>query len=249
MQLREKLSSLSSRKGSRVILALDVHNDVYAKPMGFRGEARRALMDKATKLLLELEDLIVAAKVGLPLALSTGLDFVEDVIKSFSDRLAFICDFKIADVGFVSELVADAAFSVGFDAVIAHAIVGVADGLKPLVDHARRRGRGVLALCAMSHRGAEEILNPLFDKLLEAALKAGVDGFVLPATFPHYISRARLLCKHALIVSPGVGVQGASFGSAIRAGADYEIVGRAIYDSPSPRGAAEKVVRAIEEVT
>jgi len=45
-----------------------------------------------------------------------------------------------------------------------------------------------------------------------------------------------------LIISPGVGAQGAPFGSAIRAGADYEIVGRAIYASQDPAAAAHAAV-------
>ncbi|MGI6078851.1 MAG: orotidine 5'-phosphate decarboxylase / HUMPS family protein, partial [Fastidiosipilaceae bacterium] len=42
------------------------------------------------------------------------------------------------------------------------------------------------------------------------------------------------------ILSPGVGAQGGSASAAIRAGADYVIVGRAIYASDDPAAAAGK---------
>ena len=38
-----------------------------------------------------------------------------------------------------------------------------------------------------------------------------------------------------MIVCCGIGAQGGEFGAAIRAGASYEIIGRAIYDAPDPR--------------
>ncbi len=47
------------------------------------------------------------------------------------------------------------------------------------------------------------------------------------------------------IISPGVRAQGAEPGDAITSGADYEIVGRAIYQSENPKDSAEQIYREI----
>jgi len=47
------------------------------------------------------------------------------------------------------------------------------------------------------------------------------------------------------IISPGVGTQGGSAGDTIRAGADYVIVGRSIYQSDDPEAAAKQIVDEI----
>lgn len=50
------------------------------------------------------------------------------------------------------------------------------------------------------------------------------------------------------IISPGVGVQGGSVGDTIRAGADYVIVGRSIYESDDPAAGAKQIVDEILSV-
>ena len=50
------------------------------------------------------------------------------------------------------------------------------------------------------------------------------------------------------ILSPGVGAQGGSASEAIKAGADYVIVGRAIYKSDNPRKVAEDIASEIKSV-
>ena len=48
-----------------------------------------------------------------------------------------------------------------------------------------------------------------------------------------------------LIISCGVGYQGTPYGSAVKAGADFEIIGRAIYNSENPLNEAKKAYEAI----
>ena len=43
------------------------------------------------------------------------------------------------------------------------------------------------------------------------------------------------------IISPGVGAQGGSVGGTIRAGADYVIVGRSIYQPDDPAAGAKQI--------
>jgi orotidine-5'-phosphate decarboxylase len=73
------------------------------------------------------------------------------------------------------------------------------------------------------------------------AKAAGARGIVAPATRPERISELRRIIGDLEIISPGVGAQGGKASDALRAGADFVIVGRAIYDAPDPGAAARKL--------
>ena len=65
---------------------------------------------------------------------------------------------------------------------------------------------------------------------------------------PERIAAIRKIIGDREILSPGVGAQGGSAADAIKAGADYVIVGRAIYKSDNPRQVAEDIAREIKSV-
>jgi orotidine-5'-phosphate decarboxylase len=71
---------------------------------------------------------------------------------------------------------------------------------------------------------------------------------VAPATRPERIVALRKIIDNLEIISPGVGAQGGKASDAIRAGADYIIVGRAIYESTDPATAARKLVDEVKGV-
>jgi orotidine-5'-phosphate decarboxylase len=50
-----------------------------------------------------------------------------------------------------------------------------------------------------------------------------------------------------MILTPGVGAQGGSAADAIRAGADYIIVGRSIYQADDPGAAATELAGEIQK--
>ncbi len=94
-------------------------------------------------------------------------------------------------------------------------------------------------------------------QLAKLAQKAGLDGVVASA---HEVRAIRNACgKSFLIVVPGIRpgssaaadqARVATPGQAIRAGADYLVVGRPITEAPDPRAAAgqivEEIVRALD---
>lgn len=235
----------AERSGSRIVFAYDPVINPYEKRLDERSKERNTIRIQAHSLLSELEGSVAGVKFGLPAIFALGPDGVEEIIDPFKKNYFFICDSKMADIGHVNRLVAEQIFGLGFDALIIHAFIGAKGGIDEVVTQAGEMGRGVLAVCAMTHPGAKEHLNKHSDKLLALAASAGVDGFVLPATFPRTITQARKKYPRAMIFSPGVGVQGAPFGSAITAGADFEIVGRAIAGAPSPAQKAMEIKEAI----
>jgi orotidine-5'-phosphate decarboxylase len=221
-----RLVEKAKRADSRIVLAFDP-----------TGEHRD--LERARALLSQLSDRVAGIKLGLPSLLIYGPLGLRRLMEGLEGP--FICDLKMADIGYVNRLVAEEVFGMGFEAIIAHAFVGIRGGLEEVVGLARERGKGVLAVCAMSHRGAEEYLNAKCLEMMEASRSAGVDGFILPATSQELLKEARRRYPKALILSPGVGAQGPPPGSALRAGADFEIVGRALVSSPSPRERVEEM--------
>jgi orotidine-5'-phosphate decarboxylase len=74
------------------------------------------------------------------------------------------------------------------------------------------------------------------------AVEVGAAGVVAPATRPERIKAIRSIMGDRIIISPGVGAQGGSADAALRAGADYLIVGRSIYEAKEPEVSAKKLL-------
>jgi len=69
--------------------------------------------------------------------------------------------------------------------------------------------------------------------------------YVTQSAVSHLLGKLRTIVGKLLILSPGVGAQGGSAAEALRNGADFVIAGRSIYQSPDPRGAAERLVEEV----
>ena len=185
-----------------------------------------------------------AIKVGRPLEMQTGKEIISR-IRAVTD-IPIIYDGKIADIPYVSAKIAEIAYGAGADAVIMHAFVG-ADAVREVVG----LGKGdVITVIEMTHPGSVEYLEPISERLIRMVSDIGVDGVVLPATRPDRVRRLSGLLgndgkSEAYIISPGIHAQGAEPGDAITSGADYEIVGRAIYQSGNPKELAERIYREI----
>lgn len=187
-------------------------------------------------------------KVGLPLLLREGPDLLRKVAETAGERLR-IADFKLADIGDVMASSLEAIKALGYDAVIAHAFTGKRGGLEVLRSKARELDVKVILVTSMSHEGSREFYDRHFREFLELAKELEVWGVVVPATRPQLVSEARsVLGSDLRILSPGVGVQGAGFGSALCSGADYEIVGRSVLRSDRPVETAERILSEIKEV-
>ncbi len=174
---------------------------------------------------------VAGFKFGLPFLLSFGVDGVR-VSRGVCDSM-FIVDLKLADVGDV--MVSTVSRLVGYvDGVIAHGFTGFEGALGELKDYLDSVGVKLALIVSMSHAGSLDVLDVNIDRLLWVADRVKPWGLVAPATRPHVISYVKSRAPWAKILSPGVGVQGARPGDALRAGADYEIIGRAITRAPNP---------------
>lgn len=231
------LAESTENNNSRLILALDVAGEVTEK---------EKLVQKCLNILSETSDYIAAVKIGYSLVLNAGLGIISKV-KEVND-IPIIADFKIADVPHISQQIAELAYRAKADAVISHGFTG-RDSLEKIIEAAERENdSGVFVVSNMSHPGGEMFIQPVSDRILNLAREAGATGVIGPATRPREVEELRSKAgKKMLILTPGIGAQGGKAGDAIRYGADYEIVGRAIYRSESPGESAEMIRNQINE--
>ncbi len=213
------------QKNTRLILALDVTDK-----------------NAAIAISKETAEQVDAIKIGYPLVLGAGLDII-DTICEFAPVIA---DFKVADIPNTAHIICSQAFESGASAVIVHGFTG-RDSLLECVKTASEYKGEIFVVTEMSHPGAIEFMAPKALELASLAVECKAQGVVAPATRPERVKKIRGIVGGLTIISPGVGAQGGSAADAIRAGADYVIVGRTIYNSKNPGKEAERIAKKIEK--
>ena len=196
---------------------------------------------KALKIVEEVAEYIDAVKINWPLVLSEGPEMITKLSR-FTD---VICDFKVADIPNTVSLIVSNAVKRGASAVIVHAFTGD-DSLKAAVEAAGNAD--IYAVTEMSHPGGKMFTAKHAEEMARLGVECGAKGFIAPATRPERIAAIREIIGDRLILSPGVGAQGGSASSAIKAGADYVIVGRAIYKADDPKAVAKSICEEIKTV-
>jgi orotidine-5'-phosphate decarboxylase len=212
------------RRQHGVILALDEIDPVKARSVA---SAVAAHVD--------------AIKINWPLVLSAG----PAMITELAELRPVICDFKLADIPNTNRLITEQAIERGAAGVIVQGFPGM-DSVKAVVDAAA--GAAVFVVTEMSHPGGQEFTALVADRIARMAVEAKASGVIAPATRPGRISEIRKIVGRLSILAPGVGAQGGSAADAIRAGADYVIVGRSIYASPDPAKAAREISKEVRSV-
>ncbi len=242
-------AKLAGATGRRVILACDY----TGRPL----TASPVIRD-----VKRLSAYICAIKINYHLLLPLGARQVSRITDAAHGLgLQAIADIKLNDIGNTNDVATGILWDMGFDAVIANPIMGL-DGLRNLVRSAHGRGRGVITLCHMSAPEARTSYemrahltprsrNPrrMHEIFLDWALDSGADGVIVGATFPGVIRecsrRIQKSGRRLLIISPGVGAQGAGAADTIRAGADYVIAGRSIIQADDMVRAAMSMHQSI----
>ena len=197
--------------------------------------------EKAVEIAGRVAEYVDAIKVNYPLVLSAGID----IIAKLADLKPVVADFKIADIPYTSSLIADIAFRHGASAVIAHGFAG-SDTLKAILDVADKYGGEVYVVTELSSEGGKEFLTSVSSKIAELARELGCHGIIAPATRVERVAELRKIVGDLKVIAPGVGAQGGKVEDVIKAGADYIIVGRSIYNAEDPESAAKEFKERIK---
>jgi orotidine-5'-phosphate decarboxylase len=255
LSFKVKMQEAAKSKDSPIVLALDFP---YESP-----ENRQTVIAKAQKILKAVHPYVCAVKINHHLVLPLGtFDGVQELVEQIrGEGLLAIMDAKVNDIGATNQVIAEYYYSAGFDALIANPFVGWDEGLKPLFEVSQRLNRGVILLCYMSHKGANEgygqiVIDPQtgeqipqYVSFAKKALTWGADGVVVGATYPQKIAEVkRILGEKVPIYSPGVGTQGGAAETAVKAGANYLIVGREITQAGDPAQMASQLCDSVKGI-
>lgn len=236
---RERIARAAADKKSPIVLALD-------PPVNKRG-----LPEFAAKTIRAAEQHICAVKMNFHLLLPLSASEISHINKLVhSCGLQSIADIKLNDIENTNEVTVHHLMKMGFDALIANPFIGKS-ALAALVQKAHEAHAGVIALVYMSHPGAKDGFGlevggrGLYRVFLERAADAGADGIVVGAT---RLDILKQVARQLPVYSPGIGAQGGDAEQAIRNGADYLIVGRAIVESRQPAKAVKEIKSKILSV-
>jgi orotidine-5'-phosphate decarboxylase len=209
---------------------------------------------EAKAMVARLGDSVAFYKVGLELAFAGGLDLVPRLVGA--GKRVFL-DVKLLDI---ANTVAGAVRSIartGATLATVHAYPQAMRAATAARGDAPLGLLGVTVLTSMDDADLHQAgyaagTADLVATRAAAAIAAGMDGLVCS---PHEAARLRALVgPDMLLVTPGIRPQGSEAGDqkriaapadAIRAGADYLVVGRPVTGADDPKGAAERIVAEI----
>ena len=190
---------------------------------------------------------VVGIKVGLPYLIHYGIRQLRNLINDYP-KLYFIADLKLSDIGDIMALSAKEALNTGFNGIVAHAFTGLTGALDKLEKVVHDAGADLILQVTMSHAGATHTFDRVYGAVKEIINGVNADALIIPANKARIMRDVRKAFgrKH-VILSPGIMIRGVSPGEAICAGADAEIVGRAVFDTRDPIAAAKDILKMQEE--
>jgi orotidine-5'-phosphate decarboxylase len=212
----------------------------------------RADADEAERLARALSGEVGLLKVGLELFVAAG----PPAVRRVREHAPVFLDLKLHDIPATVEGAARAAARLGVDLVTVHALGGpamVAAAVRGSEDGAAGSGAeppGVIAVTVLSSVGGESLASPA--SLAFEAVAAGAAGCVVSGEDVREVRQ--VLGEDAVLVVPGVRPEGSSSNDhvrvltpveAVRAGADFLVVGRPITEAPDPAAMARGIVARI----
>lgn len=185
---------------------------------------------------------IDAIKIGLPLALVEGCSVFRE-IKNEID-LPILADIKIADVPHIARKVSRLCFESGADGITVHGFVGPS-AIEACVAEAGHV-KDVIVMTETTDADASVFMERAAKTIAKIARNAGASGIQAPGNRPERVkAMRRIVGDQLVIVSCGMGFQGGEEGSAVGAGADFEIYGRSICEDRNPQKAVRRISSAI----
>lgn len=227
----------------RLIVALDVPNAL-----------------QGLQLAEKLGDTVSFYKIGLGMLTGGGLALANELKQEHGKRI--FLDMKLFDISATIEAAVRGLAEFDLDFLTVQGDPHVVRAAKEGAAGKNLKILAVTILTSLDRRDLDDgLIKPgnLPDLVLERAalaFDAGADGVIAS---PHEAAMIRALPEAAnrLIVTPGVRPTGAEKGDqkrvatpaqAISNGADHIVVGRPVWQSPDPRGAAQAIQHALKSI-
>ena len=208
-------------------------------------------INDAVKLVEDLGDEVSFYKVGLGLQLAGGDNLAKDLIRQ--GKRVFL-DYKYLDIEETIKTAVKRAAELGVEFLTVHGVGGI---LRAAVEGRGNSGLKLLCVTVLTSMDADDVKEMGFqcdvEELVLArakkALDAGVDGVIASAREAAEIRKQT--SNKLTIVAPGIRPRDsasddqkrvATPGEAIRAGADYLVIGRPITRAADPKQAARDII-------
>lgn len=216
----------------------------FSKGFGILFAADISDTNNLKNVLDQICDHIRMIKLGNSVLYRAGSGVIRELKRRYS--LPVVADLKLTDVSHISQGVVAEFVDQGADAIVLSGICG------PIVlsDAIRVAGAKSEIWAFTEFTNDSGLIDvQLADQIIRTSRSVGIVGFQVPGTRPERVTSARAdLGSDVTIISCGIGAQGTRFGAAITEGANYEIIGRAIYLSRSPANTAHEASTIIESV-
>lgn len=213
-------------------------------------------IEEARNFVDELGDEVNFYKIGLCLQLAGGDTYAQELIRK--QKRVFL-DYKYFDIEDTIRTAVARAAKLGVSFLTVHGAGGI---LRGAVEGRGNSDLKILCVTVLTSMDAEDIKEMGFACDVEhlvisraiKALNTGCDGVIASALEASKI-RERVGDK-LMIVSPGIRPEGSSAddqkriatpGEAVRAGADYLVIGRPITQATDPRNAARKIIEEVAD--
>ncbi|MEO9897496.1 MAG: orotidine-5'-phosphate decarboxylase [Paracoccaceae bacterium] len=221
----------------RLIVALDVPNVIAGLELTGR-----------------IGDTVSFYKVGLGMLTGGGFALANELIQDHGKRI--FLDLKLFDIGATVEAAVRGLAQFDLDFLTVHGDPNVVRAAKEGAAGSNLKILGVTILTSLDRADLDAALiqpgdmTELVLTRAARAFEAGADGVIAS---PHEAAAIRALpeAEGRLIVTPGVRPYGSDHGdqkrvadprSAIEAGADHIVVGRPVWQSSDPKGAAQAIL-------
>ncbi len=190
------------------------------------------------RILDEIYENIDVIKLSGFLAFKEGVRCIEKFKTRYNKPI--FADFKVADVPHTNEKIVEIVKDQGASAIMVHGIIGP-DGIESCL-RAAEEEIGIIMQIELTNPGGLIFTSPIATDLAKLAAFTGVYGVQAPGNRPDKVAQIRALVgDQTTIVCCGVGYQGGSYQNVLKAGGNYSIIGRAIYEAANPREAIEQL--------
>lgn len=215
-------------------------------------------LDEAIKMVETLGDEVVFYKVGLGLQLAGGNKFATDL--KAQNKKVFL-DYKYHDIPETVKNAVARAAEIGVDFLTVHGITKI---MRSAVEGRGKSNMKVLCVTQLTSMDGDDLvelgvrsditIEDLVIRRAVKALEAGIDGVIASA---HEVAAIKThTSKKLLVVTPGIRPENAPANDqkriatpseAIKAGADYLVIGRPITKANDPRQEARQIIESIAD--